>query len=153
MKEKGSFSSGSADLQPGFDLVLQDVRDVLAGIKGRIVVEGHTDNIAISTSRFRSNWELSAARAVTVAGELLSAGVLDPQRFTVSGFSYTQPLVDNGTAENRALNRRVEIIVNQAFDEATQATIDGLEEASPADFQKIEDELTPTFDISPAEIF
>jgi len=153
IKEKGSFASGSADLQPDFDLVLHDVRNVLANMNGRIVVEGHTDNVPITTSRFRSNWELSAARAVTVAGELLSEDVLDPQRFTVSGFSYTKPLAENNTAENRALNRRVEIIVNQAFDGVVQEKIDGLEEASPENYQKIENELNPRFDINPAEIF
>lgn len=153
IKEKGSFASGSADLQPGFDLVLHDVRNVLANMNGRIVVEGHTDNVPITTTRFRSNWELSAARAVTVADALLSEDVLDPQRFTVSGYSYTRPLAENNTAENRALNRRVEIIVNQAFDGAMQEKIDGLEEASPEDYQRIENELNPRFDINPAEIF
>ncbi len=153
IKEKGSFASGSAQLQAGFDMVLHDVRDVLAGMKGRILVQGHTDNIAISTSRFRSNWELSAARAVTVAEELLSEGVLDPQRFTVSGFSYTRPLVDNDTAENRALNRRVEILVNQEFDEATQKSIEGLKEQAPEAYRELDIKLSPRFDISPREVF
>ncbi|MFB1001917.1 MAG: MotB family protein, partial [Pseudomonadales bacterium] len=59
IKEQGSFASGSAQLRSGFKGVLHDVRDVLSEKSGDILVQGHTDNIAISTSRFRSNWELS----------------------------------------------------------------------------------------------
>lgn len=153
IKEKGSFASGSADLREGFDFVLHDVRDVLSSMKGDILVQGHTDNIAIATTRFRSNWELSAARAVSVAEALLTEEVLDPQRLTVSGYSYTRPLVDNETLENRALNRRVEIVVNQDFDAETQKTIDGLKEEAPESYNELDVKLSPRFDISPDEIF
>lgn len=153
IKEKGSFSSGSALLQEGFDMVLHDVRDVLAKKKGQVLVQGHTDNIAISTSRFRSNWELSTARAVSVAHELLSEDVLSPQRVTVSGFSYTKPLVENNTKENRSLNRRVEIVISQGVDAATQEDLADLKEENPILYKDLNIQLTPRFDLSPDEIF
>ncbi len=153
IKEKGSFASGSAQLQGGFDMVLHDVRDVLAEKKGLVLVQGHTDNIGISTSRFRSNWELSTARAVSVAHELLSEDVLNPQRVTVSGFSYTKPLVANDSQENRALNRRVEIVISQGIDQQTRTQLDDLKEENPQVFKELDIKLTPRFDIRPDEIF
>lgn len=153
IKEKGSFASGSDRLQDGFEMVLHDVRDVLAKKAGKILVQGHTDNIGISTSRFRSNWELSTARAVSVAHELLSEDVLNPQRVTVSGFSYTRPLVANDTVENRALNRRVEIVISQGVDQETRTELDGLKEENPQGYKDLDIKLTPRFDISPDEIF
>lgn len=153
IKEKGSFDSGSAQLQDGFDVVLHDVRDVLSAMKGDILVQGHTDNVAISTNRFRSNWELSSARAVSVAQELLSEGVLDPRRFTVSGYSYTRPLVPNDSDENKALNRRVEIVVNQDPTQSFQSDLDNLVEVDPQGARELKVELTPIFDIKPNEIF
>jgi chemotaxis protein MotB len=78
-------------------------------MSGAITVSGHTDNVPIrSGGQYRSNWELSAARAASVAHELLAAG-LDPARLMVSGHADTQPRVMNDSAANRALNRRVDI--------------------------------------------
>ncbi|NNC54505.1 MAG: OmpA family protein, partial [Pseudomonadales bacterium] len=153
IKEKGSFASGSAQLQDGFAMVLHDVRDVLSGMRGKILVQGHTDNIAINTSRFRSNWELSSARAVSVAEELLSEGVLNPQRFTVSGFSYTKPLVENNSTANRALNRRVEIVINQDEGDVVAEGLENLQEESPQQYRQLDVKLTPRFNIQPSEIF
>ena len=153
IKEKGSFASGSASLQGGFDLVLHDIRDVLKEKPGQIMVQGHTDNIAISTSRFRSNWELSSARAVSVAEELLSEDVLSPTRFTVSGFSYTRPLASNETAEDRARNRRVEIVINQGIDAQTRQELSDLKEVNPTLYNEIDVKLTPRFNLRPDEIF
>ena len=87
IQEQGSFASGSVSLQPGFNQVLYDVRDVLIDKPGNIHVQGHSDDIAISTARFRSNWELSSARAVSTTHALLRGSVLDSQRFVVSGFA------------------------------------------------------------------
>ncbi len=154
IKEKGSFPSGSAELQPGYNQVLRDVRDVLAEKEGKILIQGHTDNVGIATSRFRSNWELSSARAVSVAHELLSDGVLSAQRFTVSGYSYTRPLVSNDSVENRALNRRVEIVISQSVDQETRKELEDLKEENPELYEDdIDAQLSPIFDISPDEIF
>jgi chemotaxis protein MotB len=129
------------------------VRDVLSEKSGEILVQGHTDNIAISTSRFRSNWELSTARAVSVAHELLTERVLNPQRLTVSGYSDTRPLVKNDSKENRAFNRRVEIVVSQGLDTDLRTELNNLKEGNPLLYQDLDVKLTPRFDIRPDEIF
>ena len=113
LKDKGSFESGSAELNYDFIPVIDMVRDVLIGLKGSIAVEGHTDNIPIETARFQSNWQLSSARAIAVAEELFSTGQLEQSRFAVTGFADARPLVPNDTPENRATNRRVEIVIKQ----------------------------------------
>jgi chemotaxis protein MotB len=76
---------------------------------GTIVVEGHTDCQPISTDRFRSNWNLSTARAATLVTELLQYAPIGDDRVVVQGHSDTKPVAPNDTAENRAKNRRVEI--------------------------------------------
>ncbi|BCX82999.1 chemotaxis protein MotB [Methylomarinovum caldicuralii] len=110
--EKGSFPSGSAVLNSGFGPAMKKIIDVVKHSRGKVVVAGHTDNVPIRTEWYRSNWELSAARAVTVAHELLKGGV-DSKRLMVVGYADTQPLVPNTSAANRARNRRVEIILEQ----------------------------------------
>lgn len=116
IQEKGSFGSGSASLAPGFFGVMDRISAVLAQKPGRIVVSGHTDNIPIRTGRFRSNWELSSARAVTVLHALVRNKDIDQNRVLVEGWADTQPLVANDTAENRAKNRRVELILRRGTD-------------------------------------
>jgi chemotaxis protein MotB len=111
IREKGSFPSGSAQLDPGFFEVMEKISGKLSEAPGSIVVAGHTDDIPISTARFRSNWELSAGRAVTVAHALLSNPAIDPSRVLVEGHADTKPLVPNDSRENRALNRRVELVI------------------------------------------
>ena len=115
--EKGSFASGSARLDPGFQAVMDRISKVLAGKPGKILVAGHTDNIPISTGRFRSNWELSSARAVTVLHAMLQNKEIAEDRVVVQGFADTQPLVDNDTPQNRAKNRRVELILSRSLDD------------------------------------
>ncbi|MBN4075668.1 MAG: type VI secretion system protein TssL [SAR86 cluster bacterium] len=117
IKEKGSFGSGSADLQTDFVPVMAKLQSVLEEVDGRISIEGHTDNIDISTARFSSNWALSSARALSVGNELLKDGVIESDRFVISGYSDTVPFADNATAEGRAINRRVEIVIRQPVSE------------------------------------
>lgn len=109
IKEKGSFLSGSDNIKPGFRPVLRKIRDILKTTDGRFYVVGHTDNLPIDTERFRSNWELSAARAVSVVHELLRTKEIESTKFEVSGVADTQPIGPNDTTEGRAANRRVEI--------------------------------------------
>ncbi len=106
--EKDSFESGSAALDPGYLPTLGRVGILITTVHGALAVSGHTDNVPISTSLYRSNWDLSAARASSVVFELLDAGV-NPERIMVSGHADTQPRVSNDTPGNRALNRRVDI--------------------------------------------
>ena len=113
IRDKGSFSAGSARLTDDFIEILEIIAEELSSTSGSIIVAGHTDDIPINTARFRSNWALSSARSVAVAHELLLDNRLDKSRFSVQGFADARPLVDNETPENRAKNRRVEIIISQ----------------------------------------
>ncbi|MCL5041903.1 MAG: flagellar motor protein MotB [Gammaproteobacteria bacterium] len=112
VEERGSFPSGSADMTLEFEDMLLKISDVLARIPGEITVEGHTDDIPISTARFRSNWDLSAARASSVANTLLHTGAVEPNRLRVQGYAETRPRASNDFPDTRALNRRVEIIID-----------------------------------------
>ena len=77
------------------------------------MIGGHTDDIPIKNDIYRSNWELSASRAVTVAHHLLLEDKIEPARVEVEGHADTQPIEPNDTAEHRSINRRVEIILSQ----------------------------------------
>jgi chemotaxis protein MotB len=125
IREKGSFPSGTASFDPAFLQVLTKLRDSMQGVEGTIAVAGHTDNIPIKTSLYRSNWDLSSARAVSVVHALLEEGNLEPQRFVVEGHGDAHPLVPNDTAENRSQNRRVEITIRQG-----QPDIDAVEKVA-----------------------
>lgn len=112
VEEKGSFPSGSAEMTPDFEDMLDKVAGVIARLPGEITIEGHTDNIPIHTSRFQSNWDLSAARASSVANALLMDDAVEPERLKVQGYAETRPRASNEWPETRALNRRVEIIID-----------------------------------------
>ncbi len=111
IQEKGSFASGSADFNPGFLDVIDRISDAVVRSPGRVIVAGHTDNVPIYTSRFRSNWELSSARAVTVVHALLMNPGVSEDRVLIEGHADSNPLVPNDSPENRAKNRRVELIM------------------------------------------
>jgi len=113
IREQGSFGSGEAKMKRGFLPVLKKIRDILKDTKGRITVAGHSDNRPMYTKQFPSNWELSGARAATVARELLSTKELERKRFSIIGHADTIPIRENDTRTNRAYNRRVEIIIVQ----------------------------------------
>ena len=112
IREKGSFSSGDATLSSRFRPVLKKIAAALEKTPGKIHISGHTDNIPISTYRFRSNWELSSARAVSILEHILRINKNIPNdRIVIQGYADTIPLVPNTTPKNRATNRRVEIEV------------------------------------------
>ncbi len=119
--EHVSFSSGRAQLVPTALPIISRVVGLI-GNDQEIIVAGHTDDIPIRGGRFRSNWELSAARAAAVAEHVLSVGVVDPLHMTVAGYADTRPLVPNDSRQNRAKNRRVEIIVKSLDSEEVTAT-------------------------------
>lgn len=114
VEEKGSFPSGSAKLTWEFEGLLLEMAEVLADMPGKLTVEGHTDDIPIRTARFYSNWDLSAARSAAVANVLLATGDVEPTRLAVKGLADTEPRVGNTSSENRAKNRRVEIIIDMS---------------------------------------
>jgi chemotaxis protein MotB len=117
IREKGSFTSGSALLNTSFVGVIDKIAGALTQIEGKISVEGHTDNIPINTFAYPSNWDLSAARSVAVVRRMLDISPLQPTRVTASGFADTRPQAVNSTSEGRARNRRVEIVVKQPMED------------------------------------
>ncbi len=115
LAEQGSFRSGSADLQPSFTQLLDQVGKTIAQSNGRIYIEGHTDNVpVVFNERFKSNWDLSGARAGAVADRISGVSGIAPGRMSVSGYADTRPLENNNTAAGRSRNRRIEIIVDGA---------------------------------------
>ena len=108
---RAAFPSGSAELADSFLAIVDKIGHTLSQMKGQVVVAGHTDDTPITTRTFRSNWDLSSARAVSVVHQLLAQGEITADRVTAQGFAESRPLVANDTAENRSKNRRVEIIV------------------------------------------
>jgi chemotaxis protein MotB len=115
LAEQGSFKSGSADLQPEFMQLLGQVGKTVGASKGRVFIEGHTDNVpVVFNERFRSNWDLSGARAGAVADYMSTSSGLAAGRMSVSGFADTKPLDSNDTVQGRSRNRRIEIIVDGA---------------------------------------
>jgi chemotaxis protein MotB len=134
---------------------LQKVRDVLASKPGTILIQGHSDDIPINTQRYRSNWELSAARAVSVAHELMKEQKIPSNRFEISGKAETLPLAPNNTNENRARNRRVEIIIQQGLnDELTPADKAVLQTQEGQDIlRELEIEPKYLFDLKRNEVF
>ncbi|MFH0976613.1 MAG: OmpA family protein [Spirochaetota bacterium] len=110
--DKISFDSGQSDLKKGVLNALDKIAKILSSYpEYTIIVEGHTDNVPISTKRFRDNWQLSTERALAVLNYLLKNAKLDPIRFAAAGYGEFRPIVSNDTPENKALNRRVDIVV------------------------------------------
>ncbi len=144
IRERGSFPSGSATLNPEFIPVMLDLRSALKNIEGKISIEGHTDNVPIAGARFASNWDLSASRALSVTHELVKRGELDEDRFMVVGLAATQPFKPNDSAQNRALNRRVEIIIRQGLDNATTSTLKELQKVEPDIMERLDLETITT---------
>ncbi|MCK9284384.1 MAG: flagellar motor protein MotD [Rhodocyclaceae bacterium] len=102
------FAPGDATLDPRAVKALTAVAQILAGATFPIIVEGHTDNIPISTPQFPSNWELSGVRASSVVRLFIDNGV-DPRRLSATGYADQRPVADNLDAEGRQRNRRVAI--------------------------------------------
>lgn len=112
--ERAAFTSGSDRLNPDMAVLLREVVQVLKSCEGEIWVGGHTDDQPLSGGRFRSNWDLSAARAVSVVHELVLDRSIAADRVIAAGHAETRPLMPNNSPDNRALNRRVEIHIRGA---------------------------------------
>ena len=108
MGDEVLFDPGESGLKPQALRVLAGIANSVQGKTESVYVEGHTDNVPISTTEFRSNWELSAARALSVVRLLEEAGV-SPEQLAAVGHSQYIPLAPNDTPEGRAKNRRVEL--------------------------------------------
>ncbi|WP_051330266.1 OmpA/MotB family protein [Niveispirillum irakense] len=119
VRDRILFPSASATLQPEAVDLLRRLAPSLQGLPGSITVEGHSDDQAINTVRFPSNWELSAARAAAVVRVLQALG-LPAQRMAAAGYADSRPLTDDPL--HRAENRRVEIVIDTDATTAGRAT-------------------------------
>lgn len=113
--DEAFFDPGKADLKTGAKKTLDHIVPVIATVSNPVRVEGHTDNIPISTPEFRSNWELSVRRATEVTRYLIEKHNLSPRRISAVGYAEYRPVAPNDTAENRSRNRRIEIIVSKSL--------------------------------------
>ena len=113
IREKGAFPPGSAFLQPRFRPVVDKIALLLVDIPGVISISGHTDNEPVQSELYRSNWDLSAQRAVSVAHEMLKTKGIKKKKMVVIGYANSKPLTTNKTREERRRNRRVEITILQ----------------------------------------
>jgi chemotaxis protein MotB len=111
--EKYMFDSGKAEIYPEAKEVIKNIASLLIDEPNRISIEGHTDNTPINTPEFPSNWELSTKRATNVLKYLLEELKFDPIRLTAAGFGEWHPVAPNDTPENKAKNRRVDLIVRR----------------------------------------
>ncbi len=106
------FASGSAELKPEIYAVLEKLSKLLSTLPGRFAIEGHTDNVPISSPKYSSNWELSTARAASMLHFFIEKGI-DPAKYSVAGYAEFRPLESNATEEGRQKNRRVEIVITK----------------------------------------
>lgn len=117
LDDKILFDTAKTEIKPEGKAALAELAVILRDIANRdFLVAGHTDNVRINTPRFRSNWELSSARAVEVVKFLQTNGV-NPLRLGAAGFSEYDPVMDNSTDEGKKANRRTEIILMPNIEE------------------------------------
>lgn len=105
------FDSGKANLKPQAMEIIDKVSEILKETPKRVIVEGHTDNIPISTSKFPSNWELSTTRAVNVVKYMIDQNGIDAVRLSAAGYADQHPINENNSIEGRRNNRRVDMVI------------------------------------------
>ncbi len=105
------FDPSQAAIRPEVIPVLDSIASELATFHRPVRVEGHTDDLPASRTRFRDNWDLSASRAAAVASYIQEAGFIEGRYLSAAGYAATRPMVPNSTPANRELNRRVELVV------------------------------------------
>jgi len=116
LREKLMFDSGRAEIHQEAKDILKDITIEIGDVPNNTRIEGHTDNVPIGPelkSKFPTNWELSTARATNVTRYLLETLNFPPQRISSAGYGEYQPVVDNDTEEHKAMNRRVDIVVQR----------------------------------------
>jgi chemotaxis protein MotB len=111
LKQAAFFPSGTDSIDPATFPIIAKLAAALKEVSNPLQVEGHTDSVPIHSARFRSNWELSAARSIAMMELLAGQFKIDPQRMIIVGFADTSPEASNDTAEGRAKNRRVNIVI------------------------------------------
>jgi chemotaxis protein MotB len=114
LRELGFFESGSAVIRPQAEAAFAKIAGVLTQHSYAIRIEGHTDTVPIHTAKFRSNWELSTARATEIVRLLIVQYSYDPARLAAAGYAEFHPVADNRTVDGRQTNRRVDLVVLMA---------------------------------------
>lgn len=105
------FDPGKAEIKEGSIDILNTISKIIEETDNDIVAEGHTDNVPINTSKYKSNWELSTARAMNIVKYFIENKNISPTRLSVKGYGEYNPIAPNDTPENRTKNRRVDILV------------------------------------------
>jgi len=116
LREKLMFDSGRAEIHQEAKYILKDITKEIGDVPNNTRIEGHTDNVPIGPelrSKFPTNWELSTARATNVTRYLLETLKFPPGRISSAGYGEYHPVVDNDTEEHKAMNRRVDIVVQR----------------------------------------
>jgi chemotaxis protein MotB len=108
------FASGDADITPNQLPVLDAVIHTIAGLRNQMEIDGFTDSKPIHNGSFRDNWQLSAARAGSVLRYVLAHSPIQPGQLSLAGYGPYRPVASNSTADGRALNRRVEIVIKRS---------------------------------------
>lgn len=112
IRETALFPSGSANMLSESKKIVGDVSRMIEYLPQKIVVSGHTDNVPINNGEFQSNWDLATRRSLNFLKLMFSINTkLKPERFVVAGYGEYNPVADNTTADGRAKNRRVEILI------------------------------------------
>ncbi|MGB9587784.1 MAG: OmpA/MotB family protein [Armatimonadota bacterium] len=109
--DKVLFARGSAELSPDAKHIISVVAKLLKDLPNHVRIEGHTCDLPIRSGKFPSNWELSALRATTVVRYLIEQLGFSPERLSAAGYADTRSLVPNTNERNRAINRRVDIVI------------------------------------------
>lgn len=109
------FNSGEAEVLKSVQPLLLQITSSLSSLDNTIKVVGHTDNVPIYTSKFRSNWDLSAMRAINVMDFMVEKGKLKKENFSIQAYGEYRPIADNSTAEGKSKNRRVEIFIVRKY--------------------------------------
>jgi chemotaxis protein MotB len=109
--DRAFFDPGRAELKDIAKNALMKIAPIIKASDNQIRIEGHTDNVPISTDEFKSNWELSVRRATEVVRHLIEKYDFQPERISASGYAEYRPVSPNNTEQGRALNRRIEIIL------------------------------------------
>jgi chemotaxis protein MotB len=114
LREAGFFASGDNVIAPDSLPSIAKIAEVIQGVPNPLRLEGYTDSVPIHNSRFKSNWELSAARSIAMLELLRQNFQIPPERMTIAGYAENAPADSNDTVEGRAHNRRVELVLLSA---------------------------------------
>ena len=113
------FNTGEAEVRKDLSPILSKISTMLKGLDNKIRVAGYTDNVPISNYKFRSNWDLSAMRAINVLNFMIGTGDITEDRISIEAYGETNPKYSNDTEDGKAKNRRVEIVVVRKYQSNT----------------------------------